>query len=650
MDDEKDIITKDYTEEFDDLEDEEIDDEEEDYSENEEEENIEEEIESEDEESQNEEISDDKEVVPITKEDKPKNSKKKIILITIIILLVLACIVCTIILVINNKKDNNKDKEEVAKIVRPSEKEDYIALKQSYFNMVCKQTASGEKYKKLTKGLVIDCVFGYALNSDIKVSELYFDLGNSANVKLKRMKNDTTFKVINEKKTYKLTPENPEGALTEGLHFYFEVLNNTDETGYVEVSNIVFKDSNDKYYKVVNSLESFPPEYDDKIYIYKDIYGENGEKEYYFSSKVKYTDQELVDTFQCKNESCETKTETNTYFLINDEGLLVYDTINKTTNTIKTQNNFKVDDYSYEFMLNPQGNLYGIAFKKNYISAYDCEKNESICINTGLSGFELGYYSLALNTFTIDPELGFIGSSAYNNYDVAMMIKKDNKIGVFSYEDDDMMIDLTDKYKSAQYDNDTESIMLEVYDSKNKQYYFEYFNPKYALFMVDTDKVQKYDNSSIYYTTAYNRNGIKVTMLFDSKGKQLKNLPYVVSDNLISVTDKIVVKNNLYEIYDLKGNQLYSSKYDPKNILATTPSFIVAISENRIMLLNAEGKDLVKIKDLDSGVKFVSAEEQEEGVLVVIIKDDSIKENGKNAYKYTIEFNKPFQIETIYVK
>ena len=640
MDDEKDIITKDYTEEFDDLEDEELD--------NEEEETIEEEIETEDESLSDEEITEDKEVTSEAKEKKPNNKKKKILIILLILLLI-ACLVCTVLLIINNKKDNIKEKEEVAKIIRLSEDEEYTPLKQSYFNMVCKQTNKGEKYKKLTKGLVIDCVFGYALNSDIKVSELYFDLSNSANVKLKKVKNDTSFELINEKKTYKLTPKNPEGALTEGLHFYYEVLNNTDETGYVEVSNIVFKDSNGKYYKVVNSLESFPPEYDDKIYIYKDTYGED-EKDYYFSSKIKYEDQELFDTFQCKNESCETKTEASNYFLINDEKLLVYDTIAKTTNTIRTPDNFKVDDYSYEFMLNPRGELYGIAFKKQYVSSYDCEKNEFVCINTGLSGFELGYYSLALNTFTIDPDLGFIGSSAYNNYDVAMMIKKDNKIGVFSYEDDEMMIELTDKYTAIEYDDDTECILLEVYDEKNKQYYFEYFNPKYALFTVDTDKLQKYDNSSIYYTTHFNSQGVKVTMLFDNKGKQLRNLPYAVSNNIISVTDKIIVKNNLYEVYDLKGNQLYSSKYDPNNILATTPSFIVAINDNRIMLLNAEGKELAKIKDLNSGVKFVSAEEQEEGVLVVIIKDESIKEDGKNAYKYTIEFDKPFKIETINVK
>ena len=275
--------------------------------------------------------------------------------------------------------------------------------------------------------------------------------------------------------------------------------------------------------------------------------------------------------------------------------------------------------------------------------------NEYVCINTGLSGYEIGYYSMALNNFSITPDYGFVGASAFNGYDVAMMLKKDNQYGVFSFEDDNMMLELSDKYKSIDYDDDTQSILLEVYDEKNKNYYFEFFNPKYSLFSVDTANLDKYDNSSLYYSTKYNSKGIRVTMLFDSKGVALKNLPYVVSDKLISVSDKIIVKDELYTVYDLNGNKLYTSVYDPKNVIAYTTSFVIATNDNKLVLLDTNGKELSTIKELKDGVTFISAEEEEKGVLIVIIKDTSIQEEGKNAYKYTIEINKPYQTETIHI-
>ena len=652
MDDEK---TKDYHEELDQIDEEDL----------EETENDEEETEENIEDTNNEEIeedieqnNDEEEVIKEVEEEKIEDEiekkpkiHKKIILIIITILLLIACAVCVFIIIRDNKGENDKT-PEISKIERPSSDEEYTILKQSYFSVVCKETSKGEKYKKLYKGLIIDCVFGYELNSNQKVSELYFDLGNSANVKLNNTKNNSDANILNEEKTYKITPKNPDSVLSD-IHFYYEVLNDTDETGYVEITNIVFKDDNGKYYKVINSIETFPPEYDDKLYIYKDTYDDEDEEGqvYYYSSKVKYTDQELFDTFQCKSESCETKTESNTDFLIYDDDLILYNTIKKTSVTLKLKDDIKINDYSYELMLNPKGIVYGVAFKKNYTSAYDCTKNQYVCVNTGLSGYEIGYYSMALNTFTIDLDYGFIGSSAFNGYDVALMLKKGDQFGIFSYEDDNMMLELSDRYKSIEFDDETETIMLEVYDEENDNYYFEFYDPKYSQFKVDTDLLSQYENSNIYYTTAYNNEGISVTMLFDSNGKQIKNLPYVLSDKLIYVSDKIVVSdNNLYKVYDEKGNPLYISNYNPKNVLAYTASFIVATANNKIVLGDTKGKELANIKDITDSVSFVSAEEKEEGILTLIIKDTSITEENKNAYKYTIEINKPFVTETIYVE
>jgi len=627
MEDNTDEKTKDYKEEFENNE--ELNDEEIDY--------------------QNENIN--------NNDEKPKKNIKKIILITITIILIIVCIVCSIILLKKNKEQkNNTDKNDTPQevvITRPDESLDYTIIKQSTFLMNCKNTSKGEKYKKLTKGLLIDCVFGYEVNTNQKVSELYFDLNNSANVKLVSTNNTSDYELLNTEKTYKLSSSKPDSVLKDSIHFYFEVLNDTDETGYVEISDIIFKDDNNKYYKVLNSIETFPPEYDDKLYIYKETY-EDDDSVYYYSSKVKYTDDEsnveLVDTFQCQNESCESKSEVNNYFLINDEKLILYNTLDKTSTTLNVPNDLKVDDYTYEIMLNKKNKIYGIAFKKNYVSAYDCDSNEYVCLNTGLSGYDIAYYSMALNNFSISLDYGFIGSSVYDDYDIALLLKKEDKIGVFSYEDDNMMLELSSKYKAAEYDSDTGSIMLEVYDNKNKNYYFEFFNPKYSSFVVDTNNLQKYDSSPIYYKIAYNRNGDRVTMFFDEKGVQLKKLPYVLSNKVLSVTDKIVINDELYKVYDLKGNLLYTSKYDVKDTLAYTKSYLIVNNENKIKLLNKDGEDIINIKDINDGVEFISASENENGVLTVIIKDSAITEEGKNAYKYTIETNKPFAIETINIQ
>ena len=57
--------------------------------------------------------------------------------------------------------------------------------------------------------------------------------------------------------------------MEKGINFYYEITDESENTGFIETRDVIFKDDNNKYYKALNGLTTFPVEYDDKIYIYK---------------------------------------------------------------------------------------------------------------------------------------------------------------------------------------------------------------------------------------------------------------------------------------------------------------------------------------------------------------------------------------------
>ena len=582
-----------------------------------------------------------------------KNSKrKKIITIVLIVLFVLAIAAVLVYFLVIKKKDKpveEEPKNETVVIERPSDTLDYTVLKQSPVGLYCYKTKNGDKIKTLTKNMVIECNLEFELKQ--RVSELYFDLSNSTNIKLDEYKNDSDYKIETDGTTYKLTTSTPTSVLNGPIKFYFKVLNSSDNNGYTEMKNIIFKDDGDVYYKVLNNIITFPPEYNDKIYIYLADFEED--YEYYYTSKNKDEENleegiKLVDTFQCKNDTCEEQASYDNYFLIYDDTFILYDTLNKSKTTVKLPEDFKVEDYSYELMMSNKKNVYGIAFKKNYHDELDCDTYEDFCIETGLSGYDIGYYSMSEKMFTVDLDFGFYGSTAYNDYDKALLLKKGNKYGIYSYEDDEMILELTNKYTAMSYDSETDLVKLEVIDDDNNEYYYNYFNINNKSFKVDVSSISKFDNSSLYYTTSYNRQGHSVTMLFTSKGEQHKKIPYVLTNNLVSVTNKIIIKDgNLYNVYDLDGNLLYKTKYTTHNVLNQTESYLVIkTDDNKIELEDLEGKTLVTVVELTDTMSYVSSSEAND-ILTIYIKDTSIEEEGKNGYKYTIKYNEPFVRETV---
>ena len=592
-------------------------------------------------------------------DQKTTNNKKKTILLIVIIVLLLIAIGCIVYLTLS-KKNNNKPEDNISKVTRP-ENVEYTVLKQNYFGMSCKTDKNDNKYKALTKGLVIKCSFNFDVYDNQKVSELYFDLNNSQNVKLLKKENKKNYKIENEGNTYKITFDTPNSALEDELFFYFEVINQKDKTGFVEVKDVIYKDENDKYYKIISTIEVFPPEYDDKIYIYKDTYDDDGKEEvYYFSSKNKIDAEEyqeyygdnvtLFDTFQCKNEECESYAENENYFLINDDKLLIYDTLKKTTNEIKTPDKFDIETYSFDIVTNSKNNLYGLLFKKNYTSSYACDYNANpSCVNSGLSGYEVGYYSIKAGIFTIDLDYGFVGNTVYTDYTTALLLKKDNKYGVFSFEEDDMILELTDKYNAIEYDDMTESVALQKYDEKYKINYFEFFNLKDKNYKLDIKKLNKYKETNIYYIEKTNSERKVLTMLFDKNGSPLKDLPYLSPDykNAQIVENEIRVDDmNKYYFYDFNGNYLYSYT---GTLIEKTKSYLILFDNKDVILADLNGKTLLKIFEPSETMTFISAEE-ENNIVTITIKDTAITEENKNAYKYTIKDGKTVTSETIYVE
>ena len=582
-------------------------------------------------------------------EEKPKKKKIWLIILIVVLVLLIAGVLVYFLVIKKGKDEVKPTTPEIAKIERPSDNVEYTAIKQNPFGLYCNKTKSGEKITKLTKNMIIDCDFSFELKQ--RVSEVYFDLDTSSFLKLDEYKNDSDYTVETDGKTYKLSTASPAAVFSGTLKFYYKVTKADEQNGYIELKDVIFKDENNAYYKVLNNLTTIPPEYEDKLYIYETTYEEDESGEvYYYSSKTKYEDEKLYDTFQCKNESCDEKASFDNYFLILDDGLILYDTVNKTRQDIKTDG-LDFEKYTYELMQTKDNKIYGIAFKQNYHDELDCEKFEDICVNLGLSGYDLGYYSLSEKMFTIDPELGFFGATAFNEYDKALLLKKGNKYGIFSYDDDEMILELTNKYTAMTYDSELDVVLLEMLDTNKNEYYYTLYDIDKRSFKVDVSKYNKL-SSTLYSVSFYNRNGKVVTLLYNDKGEQLKLLPYVLSDDLVQVSKFITIKNteNLYELYDLTGKFLYKSKYQNPDILTTTASYLLIINENNIIeLFDLNGNKIVDVLELKTGVSFIKANENNK-VLTVYVKDTSVEEENKNGYKYTVNENGQVSEETVNIE
>ncbi len=582
-----------------------------------------------------------------------KNNKKlnKTLIILLAVLFILILVLVSYLLFFKKDKpaptpiDNNKNV-----INRPSDNLEYIILKQNQITLNCNKTKDGEKITSLKKGLVIECDF--VVNSSQNINELYFDLENSSNLKIKEFKNTTDYELINDKKTYKLTSNDSFNKIENNIKFYYEVTDANEKTGYVEIKNIVFKDNKDSYYKMINNIVAFPPEYNDKIYIYKQSLQNN--ETYYVGSKTLLNNEEyleLVDTYKCSSEDCEVKDNSSNYFVIYDNGLTVYDVLLRTKQKVKINDTkFDYNNYGYEIISNKDNDLLGILFKKNYVDNSDCDENLNVCVETSISGYEVSYYSTRKNMFTIALDYGFVGANVYTDYDEALLLEKDNKYGIFSYEDDDMIVNLSKKYKSIEYDAEVNLVKFGLYDSKNNQNYYTYYDLKTSSFKINTkaDYMKKLNSSNIYYISETNKQGNTIYMLYNSKGEIFKDLPYVLNNQIeLADNNTLIIKNNgMYDIYDSNGNFIETSQYIQSGlkVLKTTSSYTLSLNKNNSLIVtDRKGStiseliprnDINEIFDVET-MNIIKCEENNQE-LEIIIGNPNITVEGKNAYKFNV--------------
>ena len=150
-------------------------------------------------------------------------------------------------------------------------------------------------------------------------------------------------------------------------------------------------------------------------------------------------------------------------------------------------------------------------------------------------------------------ELYVLAGNIYEEYDLGLMLMKDNMYGIFSYDEDNMILELSDKYTSIEYESSKGLVKLGIYDKKNKQNYYSYYNLNNNSFVIDGKGLESVNSSKkIYYIAEPNPQGKMVYMLFNSKGEALKDIKYTTLDQIELVTDNtLVIKNNEdFDIYE----------------------------------------------------------------------------------------------------
>ena len=139
-------------------------------------------------------------------------------------------------------------------------------------------------------------------------------------------------------------------------------------------------------------------------------------------------------------------------------------------------------------------------------------------------------------------------------------------------------------------------------------------------------------------------------MLYNAKGEQLTNLPYVLYKDIVSVSEKIIIANgNLFDYYDLKGNKLYTSKFNNSSMVVTE-SYILGLNDkNNLEIDDYEGNFLKEIADLSDETMKITKIEETDKILKLYVTDSALEEEGKNGYIYTYS-NGNLTKETAYIE
>ena len=575
------------------------------------------------------------------------SSKKKIIIIILsFIALILICVIVTVIF--SKKNKNNIDNEIV--IERPVDAEIGIYNKK-ILSLACKDKNEDNVYS-LEKNSEIFCNLSLNIYNSL-ITELYFDVSNSNNIELTNYEQNNNYKIEKYKNTFKISFDEGVKSLEDGLTLKFKVNDSNKKTGYIDISDILFKDDKKNYYKITDLLYNLPEVKEDKIYFYE-INNDDEISYNFFKAKIEdieFEDGEelsnasLKQTYYCKDENCKVIYEIHEYFLISDESLYIYNVKTNKSEKIKSSDDIDIDNYDFELIL-LNNKLLGIAF-------YDEDEND-VFNSYGYTG---GYYSLNEKSFTIPLNEDYIIKSISKNTDeindIGLLVKNNNKFGFYSYQKDQFTIEMTSEYENMSFNYDYEVIELKTNDSINNSYHYTLYDPVKDSFKINTNGLDCSDNKSVcLYDTQDDENN-NIFELLNANGTMYKELPYYRSQELVmydnSKNIKAVKRNNIYTVFDENYIILFKTKYELNKILFNNYSYLVVNKDNELYIENGrDASDIIKVCDLDDNNIYSSSNYIDSALEIYIYSKelDEKEDNNNNGYKYTFKNNELMHEET----
>ncbi len=519
---------------------------------------------------------------------KTKNKKKKkIIKIITIVVLSLAVIGFFTMFII------------MKQIITPPSKANYKIYNYDGFFIKC-ETESLEPVEAVKKGETINCYLGFELynQEQYQVKELYYTLDYGENLKYISSEKSKDQKVYNYKNKYKIVYNNSSGVqVNSGIVYKFEVKETKDfDSIYIKISDIVFKNNSNTYYKAEDKTKNFVSNTDTN-YIYV-IDNETKVLKYNDVTESVY----LKGTYKCQNEDCKYLEASDNYVFFSDDNLVIY---NYETNKIIKLNK-EYTNYSDYITITNNDDLIGITFK-----------NEND---------KYGYYSIKKNKLTLQLEYDYIYK--YDNQNI-LEITKNDKYGIYDLEDNKVVVE--PKYNYIHCDNLLDKYCI-VSNDKNENIYD--ITTKKLLF-----KENEFDSISCSGCSKTYELSCKLTKNNKSKlyspvtniDKDLSNKEY---DNII-IKQKgecdfaYVLKDNnsarlYYDLREPEVNDEYEDIYDI--IYDNGETEHILVKENDMIVLKSAGnksRDIIKIEEnysVDYDETYITYTDENQKTLDIFIR------------------------------
>lgn len=336
------------------------------------------------------------------KNPKPKN-KKKIILLIILSLVIGITAYFVILDIINSS-------------YLPPSNANYKSYNYDGFAVSC--SVKGKNSNEIVeKGDIITCYINYDLYSkdEYNVKELYYNLEYGSNLKYLGFEEKGENHAYHMKNNYKIVFDKAENRSSDFSKVHkFRVLKKGDsDSTYVKMTNIVFKNSNNKYYKAIEAVQKF--NFSGNInYIYK----KNDNIEVLNYEDVSKTDY-LQGYYRCQNKDCKYLNNEGDYVFFEDDLLVTYNYVEDSKITFEKE----LLGYQYYEIIKNEEEVYGVLF--------DDETGKS------------GYYSLGSNKIVLKPIYDYINAEKETKI---LYFSKDDKYGIYDLKSNKLAL-------KAEYDD-----------------------------------------------------------------------------------------------------------------------------------------------------------------------------------------------------